>query len=76
MHAIVEDAAQLSRSGRAHAEALESQQLRHTHTREALLRCAAVFSQVLNIPSPVPPGALGALSPRHQRGAGEPWHDR
>ncbi|MEW5312113.1 MAG: hypothetical protein WDW38_003765 [Sanguina aurantia] len=76
VHAIVEDAAQLSRSGRAHAVALESQQLHHTHTREALLRCAAVFSQVLNIPSPVPLGALGAMSPRHQRGRGEPWPDR
>eukprot|EP00798_Chlamydomonas_sp_ICE-L_P012090 gene12090-15197_t len=42
--------------------ALDAQRIHLNETREAVLRCANVFSQVLNIPPPIPTGVLGQLS--------------
>ncbi len=56
--ALVDDATDVSRELRAAQARVDAQAQQLDHTREALARCATVFSALHGVPSPVPVAAL------------------
>lgn len=62
---MVEDASTIQGQVQAQGASLESHQTYASETRQALLRSVAVFSQVLNIPVPIP---LKSLSKEPRKG--------
>ncbi len=59
IRAVVADAGDLSRTQHQHADQLAAHTRHIDDTREAIVRCSAVFSALLGVPSPVP-AALAA----------------